>query len=530
MPSSNAELTAAFRDEKLIDNLTVRKQFLFVSGASGSGKTSICNVLTENGYKIFDADIWCAGGDPINQVDAAVTPAMVASRDPAMAKAVTDAIALGRTQMGKGESVPWQVWETFYTFMCSALNHQTAQNGHDKWVIPFAVYREVERDFIRKSLGDDGDVTFVLLNVPEEILGERVHMRTEKKAKEQGLTLEEYMGRFQPGKTVQEVFDTWKLRRSGFEVKGMSEPETFQIDVSREMTPAMVHLKAERLLGLPGWFFATGSSMNPTLLEGRKLNAVESMPAKLMDFKLEFHGVSAFACNVPEKGASTHGVLHLMSQESMEQIDQEERGYDRLAGTATTYDGRTITCTVYVVNLNNLSSEEAEQITRSKPPSERYIDRLVEGAQHYGCAPEFITWLQAQPCIPRKPVNELISLSTAGVSATWSLQDLEKHKNPEEGKPWCLGLNGKVLQYIGPADGKARTRRAMSWAGVDVTMQMAIELYDPKYGMPKTPADVSPELALRQEDKFIEVWGGLEAFQTMFKMVAHLETCGRDIP
>jgi len=226
-----------------------RQQFCFVSGASGAGKTTICNVLTDNGYKIFDGDIWCAGGDPINQVDAPVTKEMVASRNPAMAKAVTDAISVGRTKMGKGEPVPWQVWESFYTFMCSAIKSQTAQNGHDKWVIPFAVYREVERNFVRKSLGDAGDVTFILLNVPEAVLAERVFKRTENHAKEQGMTLDEYMARFHPGKTVQQVLDNWKIRRSGFEAKGKSESKTFQIDIFREMTPAMVHAEAKRQLG-----------------------------------------------------------------------------------------------------------------------------------------------------------------------------------------------------------------------------------------------------------------------------------------
>jgi len=453
-----------------------------------------------------------------------------------MAKAVTDAITVGRTKMGKGEPVPWQVWESFYTFMCTAIKTQTAQSGNDEWVIPFAVYRQVERDFVRRSLADAGDVTFILLNVPEEVLAERVYNRTAKRAEDQGMTLEEYFGRFHPGKTVQQVLDGWKVRRAGFEPMATGEPNTFQIDVNRSMTPEMVRAEAEKQLGFSGptetvpkngprgqavWYFTTGSMMNPVLLEGRGLKSLESMPAQLLDFKLQFLGTSGFAANIPEIGTRTHGVLHLLPPEAMEQINEEERGYDRMAGTAIAYDGSAIGCTVYVVNLRNLSEHEAEKIAHSQPPAERYIDRLVEGARHYGCAPDFIAWLRAQPFIPRKPVDQLASLATKDVSSAWSVKDLETCKNPAEGDPWCIGLNGKVLQYIGPVDGKAK-KRLMAWSGEDVTLRLAREMYDPKYGMPRTSADISPELALVQEDKLITAWGGKQAFLKAFCLIACL--------
>mmetsp|Transcript_80488 Transcript_80488/g.239870 ORF Transcript_80488/g.239870 Transcript_80488/m.239870 type:complete len:620 (+) Transcript_80488:73-1932(+) len=513
-----------------------RRQFVFAAGASGAGKTTVCSVLQGSGYRIFDGDIWCAGGDPIHQVDAPVTAEMVASRSPAMAKAVTDAIAVGRTQMGKGEQVPWQVWETFYTLLCEAIAARTAQSGEEKWVIPFAVYREVERDFVRRSLAGVGDVTFVLLNVPEEVLAERVYNRTVKKAQDQGMTLEEYFCRFHPGKTVQQVLDSWKVRRAGFEAKGAREPSTVQIDVDRSMTPEMVHAEVARRLGvatsadaspagLEGqavWYFATGSMMNPVLVEARDLRPRRSVPAQLMDFKLQFLGASGFAANVPESGASTHGVLHLMPPESMERIDEEERGYDRVAGVARAYDGSEIRCVVYVVNPKNLSVQEAEAVARAKPPAERYIDRLVEGARHHGCAPEFVAWLRAQPCVPRKPASQLVSLDVRGVSATWSREDLARCRDPAVDGPWCFGLNGKVLQYTGPREGKAK-KRLMEWSGTDVTFRLAQEMYDPKYGMPRAPSDISPELALVQEDKLITVWGGTEAFLRMFHVAARLE-------
>mmetsp|Transcript_136845 Transcript_136845/g.425102 ORF Transcript_136845/g.425102 Transcript_136845/m.425102 type:complete len:91 (+) Transcript_136845:1333-1605(+) len=87
---------------------------------------------------------------------------------------------------------------------------------------------------------------------------------------------------------------------------------------------------------------------------------------------------------------------------------------------------------------------------------------------------------------------------------------------------WCIGLNGKVLQYIGPKDGKAR-KRLLEWSGEDVTLRLAKEMYDPKYGMPQTAADISLELALMQEDKLITAYGGMQNFEKSFHLVARLQ-------
>lgn len=41
------------------------------------------------------------------------------------------------------------------------------------------------------------------------------------------------------------------------------------------------------------------------------------------------------------------------------------------------------------------------------PPSERYVDIMVEGATKFGVKPEYIAWLKAQEVRPRKPISEL---------------------------------------------------------------------------------------------------------------------------
>merc|ERR1712176_920635 len=119
----------------------------------------------------------------------------------------------------------------------------------EAFTIAFAIYQRSERDYLRSLFGDS--LTFVLLNVPEELLAERVEKRTIKKAESKGQTLEEYMGVFHPGKSVAEVFEGWRIRRSGFQPKQSDEPNTVQIDVTRNMDQDAVAKLAAELLGLP---------------------------------------------------------------------------------------------------------------------------------------------------------------------------------------------------------------------------------------------------------------------------------------
>ena len=57
------------------------------------------------------------------------------------------------------------------------------------------------------------------------------------------------------------------------------------------------------------WYFAIGSMMNPTSLMQRSITPLESKPAELLDFELEFSGAMGFAEAVPAPGCSFHGVL-----------------------------------------------------------------------------------------------------------------------------------------------------------------------------------------------------------------------------
>ena len=79
---------------------------------------------------------------------------------------------------------------------CDAMEQQG-------FAVAFAIYQRSERDFLSALFGES--LTFVLLNVPEELLAEKINARTTQKAQSKGMTLTQYINAFHPGNTVDVV-------------------------------------------------------------------------------------------------------------------------------------------------------------------------------------------------------------------------------------------------------------------------------------------------------------------------------------
>ena len=94
------------------------------------------------------------------------------------------------------------------------------------------------------------------------------------------------------------------------------------------------------------------------------------------------------ACASIAKGKSFHGVLHKCTEDEMKELDKIEMVYQRIPSKAKMYDGTIIDCTVY--------GDPAGKIDHSNdmPPTERYIDIMVEGASQHGVKPEYIESLK----------------------------------------------------------------------------------------------------------------------------------------
>ena len=68
----------------------------------------------------------------------------------------------------------------------------------------------------------------------------------------------------------------------------------------------------------------------------------------------------------------------------MKKLDKIEMVYQRIPSKARLYDGTIIDCTVY--------GDPAGKIDHSndRPPTERYIDIMIQGATQHGVKPEYI--------------------------------------------------------------------------------------------------------------------------------------------
>ena len=225
---------------------TKERRFVWVSGPSCAGKSTVTDSLTSHGLVRYEGDTWCVGGDPVRDPDLIPTPDLLRSSTEEHTTTVSQAIYLGRSLPAKGEPTSRQVWERFCLLLGTDVVQRCFALRHQDFSVAFAIYQQSERDFPRSLFG--GSLTFVLLNVPEELLAERIKTRATQKAESKGMSLTQYINAFHLGRTVDQVLEVRKTRCSGFEPKQDGEPNTFQVDVTRAMSKDDAARKAAQLL------------------------------------------------------------------------------------------------------------------------------------------------------------------------------------------------------------------------------------------------------------------------------------------
>ncbi|KDO33789.1 hypothetical protein SPRG_01668 [Saprolegnia parasitica CBS 223.65] len=242
------------------------------------------------------------------------------------------------------------------------------------------------------------------------------------------------------------------------------------------------------------WYFAIGSMMNPISLSNRGLAPVESHPAEVLDYTLQFFGAAGMAEAVPEVGASFHGVLHKMTSTEMQVLDQLESTYVRVPAKTRLYDGRLIDATIY----GRDAAKVAAMGQNDKPPSERYIEIMVRGCEHYGVAASHIALLKSVPFVPRKTPSEFVSVPVPDGVPTFTQEELRAGTG--------------VREYIGSPD-FAMYNNMLRMAGQPMEPLIAKMLYDPKYGCPSTLQEFTREHCACIEDMTMQNFSSL--FQTV---------------
>jgi AIG2-like family len=263
-------------------------------------------------------------------------------------------------------------------------------------------------------------------------------------------------------------------------------------------------------------YFAIGAMMNPISVSNRRLKPVASLPAELLDYRLGFFTAQGFGEALLEPGASFHGVVHRLTPDEMEILDSIETEYKRVTATARLYDGTLRQVTVYT-----RSKKHDECICA--PPSERYLEIMITGAEHYGVHHSHIDWLRKHERVPRPRPEDFVLFPPAETDATLTVDQVTEN-NGFNGKPLYITMNKKVVEAAidRESDEFIGRRNFCSNVGQIGELFMPKVLYDPKYGISSSLREVTPEHAAYCEHafcSFLKIQGTFEQWKT----VAHLE-------
>lgn len=197
-------------------------KFIWISGGTGSGKTTISELLRDTGdYVYYEGDCFmfhlnpytdtvpngAGGGTPLLPERLKDLPA---ERNATCKRALNE----GFLKIVHGRDVPFSIWEDFYLELCADVKRERERLGPGwNFVVAQAVYTRQARDLIRDQLGPD--LSLVVLDVDKELQAERL------------------AGRFDmPASAASNLMKVCQ----GFEPAVEDEPRTFDIKVTRDKT------------------------------------------------------------------------------------------------------------------------------------------------------------------------------------------------------------------------------------------------------------------------------------------------------
>ena len=285
------------------------------------------------------------------------------------------------------------------------------------------------------------------------------------------------------------------------------------------------------------FYFAIGSMCNPVSLLLRGIQPVTgcSVAGLLRGYRLAFHGEAGMADIQPaadcEQAAEEvaamygrtyashfHGVLHLISEPHLAVLDRIEAGYRRIVVHVELYDGSSQAAYAYQMYAT-------PHLQRHGLPSERYVDIISRGCQHYNVCSQYVQWLRSLPCVPRPQQSQLLSLPLPLQPRLFTVSELAQCDG-EDGRELCIAVNGKVLQYVGePVDSvppaccpasspsfDAYSHMKAEYAGRDVTYLLSLMCYEPLFPVASCAAEMSQQHKTRIEDMYARKLACLASF------------------
>ncbi|CAF1205105.1 unnamed protein product [Rotaria sp. Silwood1] len=257
------------------------------------------------------------------------------------------------------------------------------------------------------------------------------------------------------------------------------------------------------------WYLAIGSMINPISLYLRDLTPVISYPAKCPNYRLVFRDCGMADIQFCED-EEFHGVVHLLPIKQMFYLDQLEHMYKRI--TVDINDYQECSHHVYVYKMNLIGQEERP----INIPSERYLDLIVKGCEHFGVNSVYINRLKyEQPVIPRKLPTTYETINNIPDNIYYTDEDLLKHNGKDPMFSLWISVNGKILEYTGlPSNDHPDYENQKQFyefvlshfAGREVTHAISKAWYEPMYKLPLDDDDLCDEHRALAEDMCVS-WG-----------------------
>ncbi|CAF1014707.1 unnamed protein product [Rotaria sordida] len=258
------------------------------------------------------------------------------------------------------------------------------------------------------------------------------------------------------------------------------------------------------------WYLAIGSMINPISLYLRDLTPLISYPAKCPNYRLVFRDNCGMADIEFCEGEEFHGLIHLLPIKQMIYLDQIEHMYKRII--VDTIDYQQCSHSVYVYKMNLIGEEERP----ISIPSERYVDIIVKGCEHFGVHTSHINRLKhEQPVIPRKLPTMYETINNIPNDIYYTDDDLLKHNGKDPMFSLWISINGKILEYAGlPSDDHPDYENQKQFyefvlthfAGREVTHTISKTWYEPMYKLPLNDDDLCNEHRALAEDMCVS-WG-----------------------
>jgi len=154
------------------------------------------------------------------------------------------------------------------------------------------------------------------------------------------------------------------------------------------------------------WYFAYGSNMETKTLRGRRgIEPLCTLGARAGGWRLVLDKPplvpvgEAFANIVPDAHAAVLGVLYELTPADWEHVELTEGvrigNYRSVTVRASTLAGPALEVDAFA-----LTSERRDPTLR---PSERYMARLIAGAEEHGLPAEYVAFLRTVPAGPETP-------------------------------------------------------------------------------------------------------------------------------